>query len=446
MSDSLQPFNDADVNSASPQALGAYLMGMIASFENTRVLDITNLPFDPASLNPESWYPFDYALSLGELIDNTLANSSSLLFWAGVKFMEIWYWQGPGKDIIFSSKDWVIANQQGDGYNSVVKGAINDVGWTKGLELNLEEGFALIESVMPWSAEYQRGVLFGGFMLFDDASLFNIEIVSSLKEPHLPFPRTVFKFTFRLKKDFSKNIDSNDSSAKAVEYLKGQVEELLTRENHKQRIYMLREQYIREMEFLLKNSVSELKKSRNKLLESNKQLSVEAATDSLTGLHNKRYFYQHIDQYLSAAARRGCSIFVLIIDIDYFKGFNDYYGHLEGDKVIVQVADVIKTIFKRGEDVACRFGGEEFVCVSASHSESEVHALADKVKQGVIDKQIEHAKSDVSPYLTVSVGSTIGQADAMNAGGIVNIESLLALADEALYKAKSQGRNRHVHV
>ena len=96
--------------------------------------------------------------------------------------------------------------------------------------------------------------------------------------------------------------------------------------------------------------------------------------------------------------------------------------------------------------VACRFGGEEFVCVSASHSESEVHALADKVKQGVIDKKIEHAKSDVSPYLTVSVGSTIGQADAMNAGGIVNIESLLALADEALYKAKSQGRNRHVHV
>lgn len=426
--------------SSPPQALGAYLMGMIASFENTRILDITGLPFDPASLSSDDWYPFDYALSFGELIDNTLPASSSLLFWAGVKFMEIWYWQGPGKEIISSSQDWVLANQAGDGYNSVVKGAVNDVGWTKGLELNLEEGHALIESVMPWCAEYQRGVLFGGFMLFNDASFFNIEIISSKKEPTLPFPRTVFKFTFKLAKDYACDTDDAEVSGNGVEYLKNHVSELRLHAEHKQRIYALREQYIQEMECLLKNSISELKKSRNELMDLNRQLSIEATTDSLTGLANKRYFYQQVKHALSTAKRRGLELLVFIIDIDHFKEFNDHYGHLEGDKAIVEVADVIKNVFKRGEDICCRFGGEEFICVSMNESEQEVFALAEKIQSEVGKKRITHASSDVSDFLTVSIGSTVGRDSA------TNIDKLLVLADRALYQAKSQGRNRHLHV
>lgn len=427
-------------DSGTAQALGAYLMGMIASFENTRILDTKNLPFDPATLHPEEWYPFEYALALGELIDKTLLGSNSLLFWAGVKFMEIWYWHGPGKEIIFSSEDWVNANQGGVGYNSVVRGDLVAVGWTQGLEINFDEGYALIESVMPWSAEYQRGVLFGGFMLFDDLTFFNVEIVSTAFEDHLPFQRTIFKMTFKPKTEFTIDASSCEMEVDTVGRCKKYIDELLVHAQHRESLYSLREQYIQEMEALLKNSVAALKKTRNDLIVSNNQLSIEATTDSLTGLYNKRYFYQQIKQFCAIAKRRKYALYVIIVDIDYFKDFNDHYGHLEGDKVIAAVAECVKNVFKRGEDIACRFGGEEFVCVSLNEKESEIFDMAEKLKQEVLGKNIIHARSKVSDFLTISIGSTVGQANDMQ------IEKLLALADKALYKAKNQGRNRHIHI
>lgn len=130
-----------------------------------------------------------------------------------------------------------------------------------------------------------------------------------------------------------------------------------------------------------------------------------------------------------------------MIDIDYFKLFNDYYGHLEGDKAIVAVADCIQKIFRRGEDIVARFGGEEFICVTLNKTKSEISELAEKLKVELSRKQIKHAKSQLSELLlTVSIGS------ALNKGEETNIEKVVALADQALYEAKQKGRNCHVHL
>lgn len=423
----------SESSTSGPQALGAYLIGLIDSFNNTRILDIDKLPYDLTDLHPEQWYPFSYAHALATLIAETLPKGSSLAFWAGVRFIEQWYHQGPGKALIFSSLDWVVANQHGGGYGSVVQGELEQVGWTKGQEVDIEKGYALIESVMPWDAEYLKGVLFGGLQIFDDLSQFDVEVVSVSQEADLPFPKTIFKMSFKPKKATL----PQDNPKTSEDYQK-QIAELLIIAEQKQKILTMREQYIQETEFLLKSSVAQVKKAKNDLQEINKQLVIEATTDSLTGLNNKRYFYDQIEQLCSIASRRGYPIYAIIIDIDYFKPYNDFYGHLEGDQAIRKVADCLKAVFKRGEDMVCRFGGEEFVCVSLCNKPKEAEFMAEKIAEAIASAKILHARSKVCDVLTVSIGSATAKPSE------VNIETLLARADQALYEAKNNGRNRHV--
>lgn len=121
--------------------------------------------------------------------------------------MELWYWHGPGKDMIHSGMDWVYANKNGEGYNSVAKGGSpEEIGWTRNLVTNEKEGFALVENVMPLRAEYLRGIYYGGFLLFDDMAFFNTEIYCESIDPKLPHHRTVIKLIFRPKnKKFQMN-------------------------------------------------------------------------------------------------------------------------------------------------------------------------------------------------------------------------------------------------
>ncbi|MFT7860362.1 MAG: diguanylate cyclase [Sulfurimonas sp.] len=174
-----------------------------------------------------------------------------------------------------------------------------------------------------------------------------------------------------------------------------------------------------------------------KLRVANKKLENASYTDTLTNLYNRRYF-NHIYERELGRARRGKNyITFMMIDIDYFKQYNDTYGHLEGDFALKSVAKVLKDTLKRPSDYIFRLGGEEFGVLLSDTNESDSANLARQLCQAVKDRELVHEKSQAGEYMTISVGVVCCIAD-----DALEDEVLLSRADEMLYKAKEGGRDR----
>jgi diguanylate cyclase (GGDEF)-like protein len=178
---------------------------------------------------------------------------------------------------------------------------------------------------------------------------------------------------------------------------------------------------------------------REKILRSHSEiLKKEATTDSLTNICNRRFFDAHYEMALADAKRQKHSLSVFMIDIDFFKAYNDYYGHIAGDNVIQQVAKALKSQLSRATDIIARYGGEEFVLVMPHISQAIAEQFAEKLRSAVFNLAIPHAKSHSFNQVTASIGVCTGIPED-------NI-SLLNKADEALYIAKQQGRNQYISL
>lgn len=162
-------------------------------------------------------------------------------------------------------------------------------------------------------------------------------------------------------------------------------------------------------------------------------------TDGMTSLYNRRYFDEIFDNFLKIQQRTKQTAVFIILDIDYFKQYNDTYGHLEGDEAIKMVAKYLKHSLKRAGDMAFRLGGEEFGILCIEQSRSQALSFADSIRKEIEDEKIEHSQSYTSKYLTVSMGVIIIEPEIAN-----NITDIYRYADNALYKAKEDGRNRVV--
>ncbi len=159
----------------------------------------------------------------------------------------------------------------------------------------------------------------------------------------------------------------------------------------------------------------------------------QAIRDPLTELYNRRFMFEAFEQALNRAERHNTYLAVLMIDLDHFKKFNDSYGHEAGDKVLEMVADQFKMNL-RLEDIACRYGGEEFCIICPDTGLKEAHILAEKLRYCVAEQKITYHAQELD-----SVTLSIGIANYPNHGQSSN--DLLQQADNALYKAKEQGRN-----
>ena len=171
-------------------------------------------------------------------------------------------------------------------------------------------------------------------------------------------------------------------------------------------------------------------------LRDNLQNSVELAlTDPLTGLFNRRYMETHVGTLVERSAVRGKSLSVLILDIDYFKSINDSFGHDAGDEVLREFADRLKKSI-RGIDLACRYGGEEFVVVMPDTDLGVATIVAERIRRRIAGEPFPVEKGAKSLEVTISVGiaARVGPQD--------NASQILKRADEALYRAKRDGRNR----
>lgn len=189
--------------------------------------------------------------------------------------------------------------------------------------------------------------------------------------------------------------------------------------------------------------------TERKLLEQRKQMMVEqleiekryeqmsAMTDGLTGLPNRRSFDERLSAEFYRLRKQGLSLSLIMLDVDYFKKFNDTYGHLAGDDCLLQVAEVLKNSVKRTTDTVARFGGEEFAVILPETTQSTALMAAESIRREIESLHIPHIKSGISECVTVSLGVVCVSTEL-----VIAPEKVVALADEALYLAKRNGRNR----
>lgn len=169
----------------------------------------------------------------------------------------------------------------------------------------------------------------------------------------------------------------------------------------------------------------------------NLRLKDLAEVDSLTGIGNRRSFDQVLDEEWRRARRRGYNLAILMCDIDFFKSYNDTFGHQQGDQCIRQVAQCMKQMVRRPGDLVARYGGEEFAVILPALDQEEAANVARILCQGVRDLRIPHPTSHANEFVTISVGVAAMVPEEDRVAG-----DLVGFADEALYQAKKNGRNR----
>lgn len=165
-----------------------------------------------------------------------------------------------------------------------------------------------------------------------------------------------------------------------------------------------------------------------------------AAVDGLTGLANRRTFDSQLKLEWSRTARTGNSLSLILLDVDHFKKYNDHYGHPAGDRCLRQVAEALGGQARRSTDLAARVGGEEFALLLPDTDAAGAHDAAERIRAAVAGLSIAHAASTTASHVTVSIGVATCQPNTTNQPR--TFEDLLDQSDQALYAAKSQGRNR----
>ena len=183
--------------------------------------------------------------------------------------------------------------------------------------------------------------------------------------------------------------------------------------------------------------ITERKNTEQKLIVLQKELEELSFKDALTGVYNRRMFDSVMEVEWANAKRNHQPLSLLMVDIDYFKQYNDHYGHIHGDDCLKRVANTLSNVATRSRDFFARFGGEEFIVVLPETDATAANMIAERCRSLIFKAQIPHEKSLVSQMLTISIGvSTIIPTHSEQS------IDFIAAVDRQLYQAKEKGRNR----
>lgn len=179
--------------------------------------------------------------------------------------------------------------------------------------------------------------------------------------------------------------------------------------------------------------------SFKKLRSTNATLDFLSYHDSLTNLENRRSFEQHLDELKNTDDYNNSIITILIIDIDNFKNYNDFYGHLKGDTALFETATILKQIVQQHNGYISRWGGEEFICLLPFTDSAQAKIIADELIITVSSAKIIHEKTPLeNKVLTISIGGSTTLSTQSS-----NYDEMIAIADQSLYFAKKNGKNQH---
>lgn len=196
---------------------------------------------------------------------------------------------------------------------------------------------------------------------------------------------------------------------------------------------------VRGMSLQLKKQLNEEHLLQQELEAKNKQLLTLATLDGLTQIPNRRSFDETLNQEWLRLCREQKSLHLILCDIDYFKNYNDTFGHLAGDECLIKVAQTLYEVVRRPADLVARYGGEEFAIILPNTSAEGAIYIAERIQEAIQELALPHSASLVSSSVTLSMGI---------AGGIPSCEdsplSLIDISDQALYQAKMEGKNRFI--
>jgi diguanylate cyclase (GGDEF)-like protein len=167
-------------------------------------------------------------------------------------------------------------------------------------------------------------------------------------------------------------------------------------------------------------------------------LFTKANVDALTGIYNRRFMENNLEHVMGMLTRANGVLSVLMLDIDYFKRYNDTYGHDQGDECLRAVAHALAGGISRASDFVARYGGEEFIAILPNTEENGARSIAEKLLKSVRELNLTHEGNDAAPYVTVSIGVTTGSVEFGHGW-----QEFVKHADEALYMAKQMGRNQY---
>lgn len=188
--------------------------------------------------------------------------------------------------------------------------------------------------------------------------------------------------------------------------------------------------------YVVSRNITERKTAEENLEKANKLLHDLSTKDGLTGIWNRRSFDERLEREWKQAMTNLSPISLIMPDIDFFKAFNDFYGHQAGDDCLRKVATRIDEVVKKSGYLAFRYGGEEFSVILPNTYIDEAKQIAENIRKAIEQLKIEHEKSTTSNFVTVSLGTNTIIATE----GVV-MSQLIKDADKALYKAKESGRN-----
>jgi diguanylate cyclase (GGDEF)-like protein len=160
--------------------------------------------------------------------------------------------------------------------------------------------------------------------------------------------------------------------------------------------------------------------------------------DPLTGIYNRRYFIENAERLLNTLSRSKGMLSCMMIDIDFFKKYNDQYGHLKGDECLKNVAQILQSCTTRRDDFIARYGGEEFIVILPNTDEKGARIIAERMIEEVRSSNIPHLENGDEKHITVSIGIVSGMAKYS-----LSVEDFVRRADEAMYESKGNGRNSY---
>jgi len=166
-----------------------------------------------------------------------------------------------------------------------------------------------------------------------------------------------------------------------------------------------------------------------------------ALHDALTGIYNRRYIYENINRLVKSISRANGVFSLMMIDVDFFKRYNEAYGHSKGDNCLKIIAKVLTQSLKRDNDFVARYGSKEFVAVLPNTGEDGARMIADRLLKNISDCKIQHEKSDTANYVTISIGATTSSGNYTYSG-----DDYIKKAEEALHVSEQNGRNRYTLV
>ncbi len=223
----------------------------------------------------------------------------------------------------------------------------------------------------------------------------------------------------------------------AIDYIYKPIDSVILKSKIKVFVELYKQKKLFQLQALeLQKKVEELEKTKRELEEVNRILEHLSSHDGLTGIPNRRSFDEVLDKEWKRAIRSSEKISIMLIDIDFFKNFNDIHGHIMGDSALKLVAKTISKTIKRPGDFVARYGGEEFIVVLPNTDSKGAFELAELIRKNIESVGIIDESSKISKVLTVSIGVTTEEPNTKS-----NLENILEDADFALYESKKNGRN-----